>query len=82
MSIGSKAARQPPKDVDADSHIVEIGEQMYQASVWDSGNGKFGAGVKIWVTPLEGETLAETIQRGNRMAVHGRRELIELMGEE
>ena len=80
MSLRTKA-KQPAKDEDADRPVVEIGEQMYQASCWGSNDGKFGAGVKIWVTPLNGEELSETLKRGNRMAVHAQRELLELMGE-
>lgn len=60
---------------------VAIGSEAYQLSTWGDSSGKQGWGVKVWVEPINGETIEQAARRANKFGVAKLRELETLMGE-
>ena len=58
---------------------VAVGSEAYQCSVWEGRDGKGGWACKVWVEPLEGETIEQAARRANKFGVAKLRELESLM---
>jgi hypothetical protein len=61
--------------------VTVTGKEAYLSSVWEGRDGKGGWACKVWVEPMEGETIEQAAQRANKFAVAKLRELETAMGE-
>jgi len=68
------ASDQPHGDVK-----TAIGSEAYQMSVWEGRDGKGGWACKVWVEPINGETIEQAARRANKFGVAKLRELETLM---
>ena len=61
--------------------VTVVGKEAYLVSLWEGKDGKGGWACKVWVEPMEVETIEQAAKRANRFAVAKLRELETAMGE-